>query len=321
MNALAESPGATVSLIGEPEARLLVDEIKAGMDGVRERVFRLHEGEGWRALGYRSWRACVTAEFPQHVRTLYKHLEAAKVERNVCPIGHNSEPLPESHARELSKLKEPEKQREAWAKAVGTAPKGKVTAKHVAEVVRRHSPPESPSDKATEEDGEDDTETPPVKEAPRPRPEMWWTCPVCSVEFNLESSTAQGWVRRRFCGDCNGHSEPERPERAAPSIARLQAIHEARMADTSLQNWASIQANLEKQLSSPEMRKVIFLAKGGDLALLRLGLPWNVTGVDLKQAFRDAARIAHPDKGGTADEFRELQRDRDLVAQMLGEDQ
>ena len=47
----------------------------------------------------------------------------------------------ESQARPLSKL-EPEQQRQAWQKAVETAPEGKVTAAHVARVVKGMTEPE-----------------------------------------------------------------------------------------------------------------------------------------------------------------------------------
>lgn len=42
--------------------------------------------------------------------------------------------IPERQLRPLAKL-EPEQQREAWKKAIETAPDGKVTAKHITEVV------------------------------------------------------------------------------------------------------------------------------------------------------------------------------------------
>jgi hypothetical protein len=54
------------------EARALVDQIKAGLNTVRWQVYRLYEGEGWRALGYASWRDCVLAEFPQSRPQLYR---------------------------------------------------------------------------------------------------------------------------------------------------------------------------------------------------------------------------------------------------------
>ena len=52
-------------------------------------------------------------------------------------------PTTESQARALTKL-EPEKQRTVWKDVVETAPKGKVTAKHVQAVVEQHKEPAKP---------------------------------------------------------------------------------------------------------------------------------------------------------------------------------
>ena len=93
----------------------------------------MYEREGWKALGYDSWRACVASEFKQSQAYLYRQLEAAQTERAISPIGEKQ--IPESHLRPLTHL-EPSEQKEVWDKAVKTAPEGKVTAKHVEEVER-----------------------------------------------------------------------------------------------------------------------------------------------------------------------------------------
>jgi len=58
------------------------------------------------------------------------------------------EPIPqtESQARPLTRIKDPEQQREAWQEAVETAPDGKVTANHIEAVVIRkmNEPPKPP---------------------------------------------------------------------------------------------------------------------------------------------------------------------------------
>lgn len=59
-------------------------------------------------------------------------IQAAEVADNLRPFGLI--PQTESQARPLTHL-EPDQQREAWAKAVDTAPNGKVTAAHVQRVV------------------------------------------------------------------------------------------------------------------------------------------------------------------------------------------
>jgi len=73
----------------------------------------------------------------------YAHylIEATKVMDDV----HNCERVPtcEAQARPLTKLA-PEKRRDAWMKAVSSAPDGKVTAAHVVQVVREMTAPPAP---------------------------------------------------------------------------------------------------------------------------------------------------------------------------------
>ena len=68
----------------------------------------------------------------------YRLIGSAKVVNNVSPMGDTSEsfhlPTSERQIRRLTKL-EPDEQKEVWEEAVETAPKGKVTAKHVEEVI------------------------------------------------------------------------------------------------------------------------------------------------------------------------------------------
>ena len=116
------------------EAREVVDQINSNMNNVRYLVLDLYERKGWEALGYASWRDCVTKEFQQSQRHLYEQLEAAQTEKNICATAQN---IPERQLRPLAKLRDnPDQQREAWQKAVETAPEGKVTAAHVSKVVK-----------------------------------------------------------------------------------------------------------------------------------------------------------------------------------------
>lgn len=70
-------------LIGEGRAVQLCKRIRQNMTDARNDLLELYEGEGWRALGYASWRECVAAEFGEHERTLYRQLQAAKVVREI----------------------------------------------------------------------------------------------------------------------------------------------------------------------------------------------------------------------------------------------
>ena len=50
---------------------------------LRQQILTLLEGEGWRALGYDSWRACVVAEFQQRQSRFYELLTEARIERQL----------------------------------------------------------------------------------------------------------------------------------------------------------------------------------------------------------------------------------------------
>jgi hypothetical protein len=111
------------------EAESLVVLIRHNLSDTRQSLLRLYEGEGWRVLGYQSWRACVVQEFGESERKLYRLLEAAAVESSLG-FDNLTKPLPESHLRELSKIDESER-REVYETARESAPGGKVTATHL----------------------------------------------------------------------------------------------------------------------------------------------------------------------------------------------
>lgn len=90
--------------MNEAEARECVGRIRKGLDSIRVDVLNLYEREGWRALGYESWRECVVREFEYSQSYLYRMLSAAKVERNVAEIRQLAKTLPESQTRVLSKF-------------------------------------------------------------------------------------------------------------------------------------------------------------------------------------------------------------------------
>jgi hypothetical protein len=143
------SPYRPVEMMTAEEARKRVAAINTGLNNVRGLLLDFYEREGWKALGYESWRTCVTAEFGQSERHLYRQLEAAQIEMRICPIGQklesdelshisaneNSDPITESHLRPLTKVP-PEDQATVYHLAQETAPKGKVTAKHVEKIIR-----------------------------------------------------------------------------------------------------------------------------------------------------------------------------------------
>lgn len=118
------------------EARECADRINANMNNVRRDVVALHDRDGWEALGYANWTECVNNEFQQGGNYIFKQFAAAQIEQNItdCTTVQLGT-IPERQLRPLSKLA-PAAQREAWQKAVETAPDGKVTAAHVSKVVK-----------------------------------------------------------------------------------------------------------------------------------------------------------------------------------------
>lgn len=127
------------SLMSEEEARWCVEQIRSGLDGIREAALDLYEREGWRSLGYGSWRECVVAEFGKSQAYLYRVLEAGRIDHIISPIGETQ--LPESQARELARLKEPAAIREVWQEVQESTPEP--TARVIREAVeRRINPPQ-----------------------------------------------------------------------------------------------------------------------------------------------------------------------------------
>lgn len=53
----------------------------------RQLIWELHEREGWKALGFASWRACVQEKFERASSTVYRQLSAACVEMEISPNG------------------------------------------------------------------------------------------------------------------------------------------------------------------------------------------------------------------------------------------
>lgn len=78
------------SRLDREASRRLCDDIRYNLDrayahagDAYEKLLQLHEGMGWLALGYESWRECVTHEFNQSESTLYRKLTAARVLREL----------------------------------------------------------------------------------------------------------------------------------------------------------------------------------------------------------------------------------------------
>jgi site-specific DNA-methyltransferase (adenine-specific) len=97
-------PTGLVSPMDADEARACVAAVNRHLDGARRSLLELYERQGWRALGYASWRDCVVAEFHQSQAHLYRQLTAARLEREISPAGEFPSLLAERHLREIAQL-------------------------------------------------------------------------------------------------------------------------------------------------------------------------------------------------------------------------
>lgn len=99
-------------------------------------------------------------------------IAATSVRNNLTTIVVKTLPSNEAQTRPLAKLKTPEQQQQAWQRAVETAPDGRVTAAHVAAVVRdmRRADPTAadavPADAAATDESD-------ASAAPRVAAELW----------------------------------------------------------------------------------------------------------------------------------------------------
>lgn len=136
-------------VMNEIEARECVEKIKAHITNARILVKELYDGRGWVALGYKTWRECVVAEFEKHQSYLYRELAASCVEENISPMGEIGW-MPERQARPLTRL-EPEVQREVWKSVVEETPPEQITAK-VVEAKAKSAEPLNEAVKAIKEE-------------------------------------------------------------------------------------------------------------------------------------------------------------------------
>jgi len=78
----AETARQHVAMIQEHIARA-----EHHLGDARRVIFALKDGCGWQALGYKSWRQCVMAEFEQSSSAVYRQLDAAVIELELSPNG------------------------------------------------------------------------------------------------------------------------------------------------------------------------------------------------------------------------------------------
>jgi hypothetical protein len=91
------------------EARKAIDTVMKDAEEIAALVLALHDREGWKALGYDSFHACMQKELGITRVRAYQLLEGAKINAILMLPDASTpaipSPLKESHARALSPLK------------------------------------------------------------------------------------------------------------------------------------------------------------------------------------------------------------------------
>lgn len=126
------------------EARACLKQIGEHVENLRTLLLDFYHRRGWEAMEYPTIEDCLRAEFEHHKTWFYRQLTAARIEEILeLPIGN----LPESQARELSKLDNPEEVREVYQQVMDS---GKVTAATIEDAVARKLFDALPPDKQLE---------------------------------------------------------------------------------------------------------------------------------------------------------------------------
>jgi hypothetical protein len=149
--------------MSEVEAQKAVDQINSHINEARKLVYEFYTRQGWKALGYSSWRECVVEKFDQAQRTLYQELNAAQVEVILRNCANDVGTIPEGKLRPLTPYKdEPEVVREAWATANERSngnPTGRDVKAAVDEVLsRRDDLPGQTNFLAAEDEGDEEAD-------------------------------------------------------------------------------------------------------------------------------------------------------------------
>lgn len=162
-----------VAAVGNPrmnrgEARDTLCRLREGLRDCRLLLLDLYEREGWRALGYASWRECCQTEFDLSLRHLYRLLQAAQVEKEVTHGSHvaGDVPIPERQLRELARLDSAELRREVWEEAQAQGHGESLALRRLVDQVLEQQPPPPPAAKhPAAAQGTARFETPPATDA------------------------------------------------------------------------------------------------------------------------------------------------------------
>lgn len=102
-----------------------------------------------------------------------------------------------------------------------------------------------------------------------------------------------------------------------PEIGVMERLAKQREEKPDFIKLHETQRQMLRVLPSNAQRMLIFLLEGGEIAMARLGVDWDVTHESLKKSYRNACFSAHPDRGGSTEEFSAITRSHDLIKNYL----
>lgn len=70
------------------EARQIVSEIRQKAEDMGYLLLELRDRQGWKALGYTSWTACLEQEFDKSRQHLYRLMWVAEINEQLSPLGY-----------------------------------------------------------------------------------------------------------------------------------------------------------------------------------------------------------------------------------------
>jgi protein gp37 len=126
-----------LGLLSREEAEGIIGEIGAHVGRTRALLYRFHQGQGWKALGYPSWKACYESRFGLEQTHIFRELKAAEIEQALAedsPMGEWGV-IPERHLRPLARFKTPDEWRALWSRAHEAANGSGITGALVQRVV------------------------------------------------------------------------------------------------------------------------------------------------------------------------------------------
>ncbi len=218
---------------------------------LRVRDLRLYRVE------YKTFEAYCDERWGMGRRYVNQIIAASQVRENLGAIAPKTLPENEAQARPLTRLKDPEQQREAWQQAVATAA-GRITAAHVEQVVKemltRFDPPPEQLEPAAPATDAAPAETKPAPAATsseytqhseqlRPPPHGLLLHLIGNEPEDMQA--VQAWLSAVLGAEFPAHMQPQQTVSGGLQQVYGLLSPEARHAEVQQQPWADLQQQLD----------------------------------------------------------------------------